>query len=502
MEPAPLRFAVARSPDDPLEGLQRHPQGQYLRWYLADLGARSVLIEDNYFDRDYLSEFAAFYCTSSAGYRNCCQRLHYFSERVTRDELTRGAAGDPDTLRWLQEAYLGFVVRRPIPGTPFGRTVLRWYPEQMPRLPRITEPSRTYHVHIAGIELIVRGLAWQQQDQGVGACATVALWSMLHSSALDDRHVIPTTAEVTQTAHRANLSAGRPFPSDGLTLSQMVATVRDSGFAPLVVSGSAQVEAAPSRFEREHFCASFASLVRSGYPVLIVAQCENGLHAVCGVGFRQAPAEKPAAGRVEFEDAGTQYIYVHDDNLGPSVRVRVTEDDSGYVVLRVEPPAPRSAERMPDPTRRYFDLIPVAIIAAAHDDVRITPDDLNWRALDVGLRIVEATGRQQGVTLSSRIVRLTQYVGAELERSLRGRPEVLARTRLALWEEVPPMSLHLAVIRVGYGAIPLLDILYDTTDSLPNMRAFCHVAYHSVAADWATWLRTHDIADLGVAVHA
>jgi hypothetical protein len=57
---------------------------------------------------------------------------------------------------------------------------------------------------------------------------------MLHSSAFDDRHVVPTTAEVTQTAHRAGLSGQRLFPSRGLNFGQLIATVRDSGFAPLV----------------------------------------------------------------------------------------------------------------------------------------------------------------------------------------------------------------------------------------------------------------------------
>src|SRR5690606_20144166 len=97
----------------------------------------------------------------------------------------------------------GFVVIRPIPNTPLGRTVLRIYPDKTPSTPRITNPSRQYECHVAGLTLKIEGLAWQQQDQGVGGCATVALWSMLHSQAFDDRHVVPTTAEVTQIAHRS-----------------------------------------------------------------------------------------------------------------------------------------------------------------------------------------------------------------------------------------------------------------------------------------------------------
>jgi hypothetical protein len=276
----PLEIAPFNSPGDPLSELQELPQAKYLRWYLADLGARSVLVEPAYFDRDYLSEFAAFYCTSSAGYENVCRRVHYFSEDIPRAALERAVESDGAERARLSGSYLGFVVLRPIPKTPIGRTVLRWYPDRTPRLPPVVEPSREYVCHVAGLELKVTGLAWQQQDVGVGACATVALWTMLHSSAFDDRHAVPTTADVTRTAHSPGMSAFRAFPSRGLGFGQLIATLRDSGFAPLVVpgdrlapGGSAEREA----FSREHFSSSLAAFVRSGYPVLLA-----GVQALVG----------------------------------------------------------------------------------------------------------------------------------------------------------------------------------------------------------------------------
>lgn len=400
----------------------------------------------------------------------------------------------------VQEAYLGFIVRRPIPGTPFGRTALRWYPDQTPRLPRVVDPSREYTCHVAGVELKVRGLAWQQQDAGVGACATIALWSMLHSSALDDRHVIPTTAEITQTAYKTGLSADPLFPSNGLNFSQIVATVRDSGFAPLTVGGDLD----SGGFNRERFCASYASLVRSGYPVLIVGELEggHGWHATCGVGFRQAAARPVPPGAIEFEDVKTKHIYVHDDNLGPAVRLRVEAEPPGGVMLRPDPPMPRNGLSLPDPTKQYPGLCPTLLVAAAHDDVRVTPDQLHRLALTLGRVIVEATGKKVGVSLGSRVTRLAEYAGAELNRVLEGRGEVLAKARMALWERVAPMSLHLGVVRLGVGALPLLDVLYDTTDSEPNMRAFCHVAYHSSGGELVRHLASLHLVDCGPLVEA
>lgn len=501
LKPRPLKFVGFRDAEDPLTLHYETPQGQYLTWYLADLGAASVIVEPQYFDRDYLSEFAAFYCTSSAGYLNCCERLHYFAAGVDRSLLEVAAGGDLAAGHALQEAYLGFIVLRPIPGTPIGRTVLKWYPDpKRHQLPRVVQPSRWYTCHLAGVELKVHGLAWQQQDAGVGACATVALWSMLHSSAFDDRHVVPTTAEVTQTAHRAGLSAQPLFPSKGLSFGQLVAAVRDSGFAPLVVAG----ELDKSWFSREHFCSSLASFIRSGYPALVAGEFEgnNGWHAVCAVGFRQA-ASNVSAGSVELEDTETEFIYLHDDNLGPAARFKIEVDPGdGHVALRADPPPRLHSLTLTDPTATYHRFIPTALLAAAHSDVRITPDRLHDLALNLGTGLVSVTGGTIGLIASSRVARLSDYVGLELQRLLGAAPEILSRTRLALWEMVSPMSLHLGVVRVGTWRAPLLDVLYDTTDSVPNMRAFCHVAYDANIAASVERLATLNLLSPGVLVAA
>jgi len=509
VKPAPLVIAAAGSADDPLVELQAFSQAQYLRCYLADLGAQTVVIEPHYFDRDYLSEFASFYCTSSAGYPNVCQRVHYFATAVDRAHIERACADEASARQAIQDAYLGFIVRRPIPGTPLGRTVLRWYPDQTPALPRVVTPSRRYECHVAGLKLTVAGLAWQQQDAGVGACATIALWSMLHSSAFDDRHVVPTTAEITRTAHRAGLSAQPLFPSRGLNFGQLIATVRDSGFAPLVVAGDLGTPG-NERFTAEHFCSALASLIRSGFPVLIAGELVDantrapvGRHAVCAVGFRQAGSNRPAPGQLEFEDARTEFVYLHDDNLGPAARFRIETDPADdSIFLRADPPAKQHARALPDPTQNHPLFIPAAMLAAAHDDVRLSPDHLHRLALQVGTILITATGNKVGLSVGSRILRVARYARDELAVVLAGQAAVLGRSRLALWETVPPMSLHIAVVRFGFGGVPLLDVLYDTTDSEPNVRAFCHIAYHPGIAGLAAHVAQLGLVSLGEPVQA
>src|SRR5258705_12608657 len=130
--PRPLRIHAAEAPDDPLVALGDTKQALYARSYLFDLDSTVVAEEPYYFDHDYLAEFSAFYGASARGYPNVCRRLTFFNDRVVdvptfRRHFEAALCGDPDASKLLQDAFLGFVVLRPIPAAPFGRTVLRLY---------------------------------------------------------------------------------------------------------------------------------------------------------------------------------------------------------------------------------------------------------------------------------------------------------------------------------------------------------------------------------------
>src|SRR5258708_8322784 len=283
--PLPILLHVFGSPSDPLAQLSQTPQVAYLRGYLADLGAVSVLEEQRYFDRDYLSEFAAFYAVSSAGYSNVCRRLHFFAPpTLHRVELESCVGGQADALSNFRSRYLGFVVIRPIPQAPLGRTVLKWYPDATPATPRVVNPSREYECNIAGLKVTVTGLAWQQQDTGVGACATVGLWSMMHSSAFDDTHAIPTTADITRSAHdKASLGA-RVFPSSGLTVFQVAEAIKAWGLSPLTIEGNLTVRG-ESACAKARLCARASDFARAGYPLLVIGSLGPGeKHAICALG--------------------------------------------------------------------------------------------------------------------------------------------------------------------------------------------------------------------------
>src|SRR5438105_2035940 len=98
-----------------LVGAKRHLT--YFEGYFATLGARIIVVENDYVDRDYLEDFAGYYVRCFHTYGRTCARLHFFACDFTTTDfdalLSGGAAvfssGD------LQAHYLGFIVVKPLP---------------------------------------------------------------------------------------------------------------------------------------------------------------------------------------------------------------------------------------------------------------------------------------------------------------------------------------------------------------------------------------------------
>jgi hypothetical protein len=483
--PQPLRFHAAEHPRDPLVSLGNAKQALYARSYLFDLDCRVIVEEPYYFDHDYLAEFGAFYGTSARGYTNVCRRLTLFDVKVTdvptfRRHFEAALSGDQSAAAILQAAFLGFVVLRPIPAAPFGRTVLRSYPPKPGVLDRVMEPCRDYTIHLAGMPLVVRGVAWQQQDRGVSACATIALWTMLHSSAFHERHALPTTVSITLAAHKTASLGSRVFPSDGLLIEQILEAIKEHQLSPIVMEGDKTLPTGAKVFTKERFCGSCAALLRSGYPVLI-SGIRNGGHAVCAVGFRPMQRAKIAPGSSGLEDSNFEHVYIHDDNLGASVRFKVEEDAATGAVNLVPDapsPGPRGPRPVVDPCVGVAPLVPRSIVVAVHREVRVEPDKIHAEALERAELLsyaLQAASFGEGVSVAPRFVLLSRYLNEELRTVVA--PKDLARVRLTLCEDVAPMSYHVAVARFGLPGVALMDVIFDTTDSELNCAPFAHVVF-------------------------
>lgn len=468
------------------------PQAEYLRCYAKGLGARFFLLEDAYFDNDFLAEFSAYYSTSARSYRNLCKRVHFFSAGYSEALFHKALGGDVAAHQQLSAEYLGFSVLRPIPVTPIGRTVLKWF-ENRRTTARVTTPSRAYTVHVCGLPLEVVGLAWQQQDAAVAACATVGLWTILHSSAFDDSHFIPTTVEITRAAEGFG---ARPFPSPGLTLEQIQEAIKKLRLAPILSTGSLRDQAyGGAAFVKEEFANICSSFIRSGYPVLLgcdlliknaSGQLESlGGHAVCAVGIREA--ERTGTGPLVIpQDSEVTTFYIHDDNIGPNVRFRLKDfapDPSRptfkiAALEREQPDYLRPEES--DSSHRI--LIPRALVIAVHENFRISPSTVANQGRDLAslaFDLLNAAGMAPLIAYSARFFEVSDYLYNGVGATLAGKSDLLVKVRLAL-SQMEPMCLHIGVIRLSLNDMPLMDVILDTTDGDHRISTFAHIIYNPI----------------------
>jgi len=436
-------------------------QIKYLHSFLMlhDMAPKLMVVEEPYVDRHYLEEFTGYYATALYPPPSKATRIHFLTDALKDDWLSallcEASANYEKARRRLNEAYVGYMVARPIPSAPVGRTVLRPYSRDGGRCfgPR---PARN-HAHFAGIEVVFEGVPFQQQDLGVGACATTALWSALAKVARNDGVRPATPLAVTEAATR-HVASGRVFPAGGLDLQQMVAAIRLLNYSPHVFQPD----------EPDLFKATLSSYVRSGIPVVLQLKIDGDTdsHAVAVVGVRE---NEPDEAVTEFSEVSVKVkqeelrfapltrLYVHDDRLGP------------YAKMRFVPP-PADAEGKPksgvwlmlDPSGTSFEKFkrPAFVrqaIAPLYPKLRVTVEDLLTVAAAVA-PVMKAIAPETAseFQLEARFVLGGEYQRECFEKQLS--PERLAKIADLL------LSRYVGVVTFSQGKTWLGDIVCDSTD--------------------------------------
>jgi hypothetical protein len=439
------------TPPGLVEDIWPPTQLTYLGVYLQQLGCKTIVHESHYIDRDYIEDLAMFYGRSLRDYPNHCQRLHFFSNSFSQEDW-RAAVVAADKNKGmtaaLQEGYLGFSVYRPLPGAPVGRTILRTFgPSSNDGRRREFGAVRIYEVHVAGIRLSVLGLAFQQQDRGVSACATAALWCAIQKVAPMEGLPSPSPATITEAASRYVLFSGRSLPSEGLTVQQVCEAARAAGLSPILV------ESTTPDADR----AQLLAYLSSGFAAVLAITDVNGQqgHAVCAVGLKLGEVLPQTDVSLSFRDASSavEGVYVHDDRLGPYASAQLESRTIGKSI--------RTALqlRWPDQTDAEL-MILKAIVVPVPAKLRLTVSRM--RAL--GNRLADAIGQLLGdkaVTLGCRYRSATEYREAASAFGLSdtGLYELNCHTVL---------SRYVGVIELSTGAGPMLDFLLDATESGVN----------------------------------
>lgn len=292
-------------------------------WAVLDLalgsgGCETVIVEDDYVDREHRRAYASFYIHGFRHVDRMSTRLHFFSVPLSRRQLST-LEKNPR----IRESYLGHCVLRPLRVAKIGRTVLR---------PRTGDPDRTFvlaespfDVNVAGSRLAATGSAYMEQDGRVAACASCAIWMSSVNMAKYLETPNFTTAEITALGTR-NVVGERALPSQGLTSEQMMQAFQSMGYEP-VLAGA---------LDSSHAMSFLYPYIESRIAPVLLLQTPEGPHAITAVGHTYSPEEASfGPAEVPWEPGETirfwrssawvDSILIHDDQRGPYRRLRFVE---------------------------------------------------------------------------------------------------------------------------------------------------------------------------------
>lgn len=326
-----LRQLLADEAKVPASVVRAKPHLVYFEGYFKDLGAKTILVERNYIDRDYLEDFASYYVRCFKDYPHVCSRLHFFDIAFSRADFEKILTGADS--RDLSKSYLGFVVVKPLPETIVGRTCLRTYGDDGGR--RHYPGVRDYEANVFGITLKAEHtLAFQEQDKVAAACATSALWSVFQGTGKLFQHPIPSPAAITKAATFHWPRDTRSLPNNGLKVTEMAHAIRDVGLEPQLVGAG----------RSDLLRGNAYAYLRAKVPLLLIVHLYDapdrmvkfrteigydgaygylGAHAVAVTGYSLGLPEPVALGSngMLVKAARINKLYAHDDQVGPFARM-------------------------------------------------------------------------------------------------------------------------------------------------------------------------------------
>ena len=305
----------------------------YFCRYIRQRSIRSVVIEEDYVDRDYIRDYADYYSLCFSPYPKLCKRCHLFSESYTEDDIRRIVlTGDKNSDKKLQESYEGFFVFRPLPQVAFGRTCFK-------RVPLITSREENkfpacveIDVGFFGLRLSIEGMPFQEQDSNVAVCATSALWSAFQVTRFRFGHSACSPSAITRLA-----TSDVAFPNRGLSVEEMIHAISSVGLGVYHEFDSSSDEAGIDYSLVKAIAFAYLDM---GLPIVLVGVLEKkvinsdkpnrefmGFHAVtvCGYKFnRHRPLLKNKSASPKVSD-GIAMLFCADDQVGPYCQMKEME---------------------------------------------------------------------------------------------------------------------------------------------------------------------------------
>lgn len=282
-------------------------QIDYIFRYLNDAECKTVILEYDYIDKDYLEDYARYYVKgfNNSGYKSA--RMHFFSSEFDHSDIDKYLF-DGLTIKKkkeLQSSYQGFMVVKPLPKTFIGRTCLSIYKSIIFDDDKKCL-SREYSVDLFGIKLVVNSIAFQEQDKVISACATTSIWSALHAIQWKDVRDIPSRGEITTNAINHINDSSNSFPNKELSNKQILRAIDSEKLKH------------HTEFLRDKGQNVFFNKVKihinSGLPLVLGGE----IYSKSDVGFIKKAGH--AVTILGYKSSGKCALYIHDDRLGPYAR--------------------------------------------------------------------------------------------------------------------------------------------------------------------------------------
>ena len=438
---------------------------QYFDDYLTKLEAKTLLVEYNYIDRDFLEDYAAYYVRCFPHYQKTCARIHVFRQTISPAAFEACLAGDETALsaKALAEAYLGFLVIKPLPKTVVGRTCLITYDDNETRC---FPAARKFEANLFGVPLgVVKTLPFQEQDSVVAACATSALWTLFQATAREFQHHVLTPIEITRAATHLLPTESRVIPNQGLSTHMMAHAIRSVNLEPFLIRVT----------PKKVFHAAIYSYVHARIPLILgvdlVEQVTGsryapfGKHALAIAGYNlgRAPTPLVASGLI-LRSSRIDKIYVHDDQIGPFARMDLdgTAIEIELLDKSIAKPESLSTSWKPDHGTGDVRAVPDILLVPLYHKVRLTWEWALNRVTEVNEALVQFNKSIQELNLGTLEWDVFLTTVNEVRGDLRKCAHITAGYRFAaITASMPRFIWRATAIR---GDKPVMDVLFDATD--------------------------------------
>lgn len=225
----------------------------------------TIIVETEYVDKVYRDSYYSLYSTKLRSYPRNCVRISFFSP-----DFNENTPLTIDNIDLIKQAYLGFLVIRPLAECCIGRNVIS--PLAKKDKANMAICNAPIVSTCMGIKMQVMGFPHSSQDGEMMSCAETTVWAILEyfGNKYSDYHpIMPSDI----------LSALKPFayerqlPSGGLSFEQISIALKKQGF------GSKVYEQSNPKFQELFTC-----YIESGIPLAVCIQTKDFGHAVVCIG--------------------------------------------------------------------------------------------------------------------------------------------------------------------------------------------------------------------------